>query len=446
MTVFRLALLPTAAFLLASGLPWLSSQAQTGEATTVRGLIEEVSLENLTSTVQALQSPMGQGSRITLTAGNDSARMAIYRAFSALEHLSSVAYDTFFIPLNQLPPDSARQFNVVATMTGSTFPQRILVLGAHFDCSASRMGSAIWDSQWETIRAPGADDNATGVAILLEVARILSDPASGFDNAYTLKFVAFASEESGPAHDGNHGGSEHYAATAKARDENIVGMFSIDMVGYNPLHYYLAIVADSRSQWLGGNVVAARDELGIELLTNSAPFPTAIYSDHASFWEQGYPAILLIENAPPWQNSAYYTANPYYHTSSDTLETLNMELVRRVAQVTLAAAVRLSGTVTSAELPAATATLPAGTLLLENFPNPFNPGTTIRFELPRREPVRLTVVNVLGEEIAALLEAELGPGTHTIAFSAHSAMASGVYFARLLTPSGSVLHRMLLVR
>jgi len=446
MTAVRPSLLPAAALLLVSGLLRLPSHAQTGETASVRGLIEEVSLESLTATVQALQSPMGQNSRVTLTAGNDSARLAIYRAFSALEHLSSVAYDTFFIPLDQLPPDSARQFNVEATMTGSTFPERILVLGAHFDCSASRMGSSIWSSQWETIRAPGADDNATGIAVLLEVARILSDPASGFDNAYTLKFVAFASEESGPAHSGNHGGSEHYAAMAKARDENIVGMFSIDMVGYNPQHRYLAIVADSRSQWLGGNVVAARDELGIDLLTNSAPFPTATYSDHASFWEQGYPAILLIENAPPWQNSAYYTANPYYHTSSDTLETLNMELVRRVAQVTLATAIRLSGTVTAVELPAAMAGIPAGTLLLENFPNPFNPGTTIRFELPRREPVRLTVVNLLGEEVATLLDDELGPGGHTIAFSAHSSMASGVYFARLLTPSGSALHRMLLVR
>ena len=438
---------PTLPFIAAflSTLLWVPCRAQTPEVASVGQLIEAVSVENLTSTISTLEYAGGHQSRVTFTPGNDSARITIHTAFSALENLSSVAYDTFFIaadpPFNAIP-----QYNVVATLAGSTFPERILVLGAHLDCSASRMGSTIWNAEWETIRAPGADDNATGLAILLEVARILSVPASGFDNAYTLKFVAFASEESGPAHSGGHGGSKHFAAAAKARGENIVGMFSIDMIGYNPQHSYLAIVADSRSQWLGGNVAAARDELGIDLLTNSAPFPSATYSDHASFWDQGYPAILLIENAPPWENSTYYSANPYYHTSSDTLESLNMELVRRVTQVTLASAIRLTGTVAAVESPEVIADVPTTAMLLENYPNPFNPATTIRFRLSQKDVIRLTVMNSLGQEIATLAEGELPPGEHSVVFASGSNNSSGVYFARLITTSGSLTRRMLLIR
>jgi hypothetical protein len=443
-SVRSLLVLPWVAVLLCT-LLWVPCRAQSPEVASVGQLLDAVSAENLTSTIRTLESSGGHRSRVTFTPGNDSARIAIHAAFSSLENLTSVAYDTFFVTATP-PLDAVPQFNVVATMTGSTFPQRILVLGAHFDCSASRMGWSIWDSQWETIPAPGADDNATGVAILLEVARILTDPASGFDNAYTLKFVAFASEESGPAHSGGHGGSTHFAAAAKARGEDIVGMFSIDMIGYNPQHSYLAIVADSRSQWLGSNVVAARDELGIDLLTNSAPFPSATYSDHASFWNQGYSAILLIENAPPWENSTYYSANPYYHTSSDTLETLNMELVRRAAQLTLASAIRLSGTVTAIAMPEVVASVPTAAVLLENYPNPFNPATTIRFRLSQRDAIRLTVMNSLGQEIATLVEGELPPGEHSVVFAPGAISSSGVYFARLFTTSGSLTRRMLLLR
>ncbi|MCK5573558.1 MAG: M20/M25/M40 family metallo-hydrolase, partial [Bacteroidetes bacterium] len=346
--------------------------AQSAGASSTRELIEAVSLENLTTTVQELEAAGGHGSRITLTPGNDSGRIAIYDALSALVHLSSVEYDTFYIQADP-PYNTTRQFNIVATLLGKQDPSRVLLLGAHFDCSASRMGSSTWNQQWATIPAPGADDNATGVATLIEIARILSDPASGFTNAYTLKFVAFGSEESGPAHSGGHGGSRHYAQEAKFRVENIVGMISIDMIGYNPAHNYVAIVSDSPSQWLGVNFVAARDEMGIDLLTNSSPFPRGTYSDHASFWEQGYPAILLIENAWPWNNSTYYNANPFYHTSADRFGTLNMELVRRVTQTTLATTIRLTGTVTDVSGGESDHPIPGSIVLEQNYPNPFNP-------------------------------------------------------------------------
>jgi hypothetical protein len=421
---------------------------QSAGLSSTRDLIDEVSMENLVATVRTLEAAGGHGSRVTLTPGNDSGRVAIYEAFDALVHLTSVEYDTFTIQADP-PYNTTPQFNVVATLPGKQDPSRVLLIGAHFDCSASRMGSIIWNEQWETIAAPGADDNATGVATMIEVARILSDPASRFENAYTLKFVAFGSEESGPAHSGGHGGSRHYAQEARARDERIVGVINVDMIGYNPAHNYVAIVSDAASQWLGTNFVAARDEMEIDLLTNSSPFPRATYSDHASFWEQGYPAILLIENAPPWNNSTYYTANPFYHTSADSSGTLNMELVRLVTQTTLATAIRLSGTVTGVDNDQTNTSLPGTIALEQNYPNPFNPTTTIRFSLPRGERVRLSVFDVLGREVLTLLDEELSSGEHTARFSAlgkHGHLSSGIYFYRLTTHSGSLARPMILSR
>jgi len=440
-------ILSTLAVVIALGVPSVLN-AQRAAASLGRQLIDAVSPENLTATVKALEIAGGHNSRVTLTAGNDSARVLITDWFSALSHLSSVEEDTFSI--QAAPPFNAtQQFNIVATLSGKQDPSRVFLLGAHFDCSASRMGQSTWNEQWATIPAPGADDNATGIAALLEIARILSDPASGFINAYTLKFVAFASEESGPAHSGGHGGSRHYAQEARFRGERIVGMISLDMIGYNPAHHYVAIVADAPSQWLGVNFVASRDEQGIDLLTNSSPFPDATYSDHASFWEQGYPAILLIENAPPWNPSTYYTPNPYYHTSADTSGTLNIELLRRVTQATLATTIRLTGTLTDIGSEDTDRTLPASIVLEQNYPNPFNPTTRIRFRLSRREQVRLTVFDLLGREVLTLLEGEVHPGEHTVTFSAtgrEGNLPSGVYFYRLSARSGSLVRPMILSR
>ncbi len=404
-------------------------EAQTPAALPSRQLVDAISLDSLGMHIQTLETAGGYYSRINFTPGNDSGSAYIRRAFDALPYLTSVRSDTFFIPSATPPLNEKPLVNIVGTLLGKKDPSKVFVLGAHLDCSASRMGTQTWSQQWKTIRAPGADDNATGVAAILEIARVLSNPASGFTNDYTIRFVAFGAEESGPAYSGSHHGSVHDAQMSKARSEDIIGMVSVDMIGFNRAYYHQSIISDAASTWLAELFVAANVRDSIGLITSTPPFPYATYSDHSSFWAEGFPAICLIEYAPPWNNGPYYQANQYYHTSGDSLRTLNLQLVRKVAQMTLSAVVSLTGPVTAAQQDAPG---PLSFALYQNYPNPFNPITTIRFTIPvgTSRYTSLRVYDLLGREVAVLVDEEKAPGTHSVRFDA-SDLSSGAYFYRL---------------
>ncbi len=418
---------------------------------TADSLVARVSLDILQTHIQTLASGGGTGSRVTFTPGMDSAANYILRAFQAMPGLDTVAPDTFYVPLATAPYNTQPLRNIVATITGTTEPEKQIVIGAHYDCSASRMGSTTWNAQWNTIAAPGADDNATGVATVLELARILSDPEHGVVPAYTIIFVAFGAEESVPPYAGkiSHPGSKHYAGQAASRGDQIMGMISVDMIGYNPTVRYLSIVANETSQSLGASVASANYAYGLGLVTNPAPYASATFSDHNEFWTYGYPAICLIEHNPPWNSSAYYTANPYYHTTADSFGTLNMTLVQKVAQATLGAVIAEAGVVVTGAAED-DADVPETFVLEQNFPNPFNPGTVISFRSPITSHLSLKIYDVLGREVAVLVNQAMASGEHRVTWNAEH-RPSGMYFYALeaTSPNGNTLTRtkkMVLIR
>ena len=89
--------------------------------------------------------------------------------------------------------------------------------------------------------------------------------------------------------------------------------------------------------------------------------------------------------------------------------------------------------------------LPSQATLHGNYPNPFNPTTTIRFELTDAQPVRLAVYNALGQLVEVLMDSQLGAGQHEVRFDAMN-LASGLYLARLVTPGGVSVQRMMLAK
>ncbi len=444
----RYALLLLATFLAAAPVPESAICARASRAQT-RAIVDSVSLVRMSADIRWLEEPGGHNSRVTFTPGNDSAVAYIYRAFLSIPGLTSVNLDTFFIDAD--PPYTGRpHVNVVATLAGHADPARRIVVGGHYDASASRSVGMSWDSQWSTIRVPGADDNASGVAAVLEAARLMSDPASGIANDYTITFVAFGSEESGPAHRGGHGGSKHFAAQARARNDQILGMISVDMIAYNRVFTTTDIVSNAASRWLGQAFVDARDSLAIPLITNASPFTYGTYSDHASFWDEGFDAILLIEHAPPWNSTDQYVANPYYHTPSDTIETLNYSLLKRATQVLIGTLVSLATEPTGV----AGERVPAVAQLEQNYPNPFNPATRIRFAVagdrgsgPAGDERRTTlaVYDLLGREVAVLVDEEKPAGTYEAAFDGRD-LPSGVYVYRLTSGTRVETRRMLLLK
>jgi hypothetical protein len=216
------------------------------------------------------------------------------------------------------PGGPKRAANVVARVEGVKYPDQQIVVGAHFDSithgSAGDPGAA----------APGADDNASGAAAVLECARVLSWYA--FDR--TLVFVCFNAEELGLF------GSEYYAGAARARDDDIRAMINLDMVAYEPGGHFDADVY--------GN--AASTELAVIMSAKAAKY-TAVemtpyssgpeYSDHASFWHNDYKAI--------WQFEGANDQSPHIHTPDDTVDTLNAGFFEDMTKALVATAFDLAG-------------------------------------------------------------------------------------------------------
>jgi len=212
-------------------------------------------------------------------AQHDLARTNIYNAFVAFGLTTSLEPFTYA---------GSTYYDVVAVKPGTNPASGTYILGAHYD----------------SLNNPGADDNASGVAAVLEAARVLSQ----YQFNSTLVFIAFDREEQGLY------GSAAYAA-AHAGDD-IDGMISLDMLAYNPAgpnHDTVLIYGRTASNPIKEALAEAIDLYGggvtasIQGQLNS--------SDHAPFEARGWQACLLIETAV-W-------TNPYYHKSTDSVDTLN---------------------------------------------------------------------------------------------------------------------------
>jgi hypothetical protein len=211
--------------------------------------------------------------------------------------------------------------NIVAEKRGITSPRRVLILGAHYDTVPG---------------SPGADDNASAIAVLLEIARNIQS----ISLEMTVRLIAFSLEEY------SYAGSTHYVESLKERAEEILGMISVEMVGFigpkqdypfylNPKHYpsvgdFIAVIGNEKSKKLLERVCqsfrAGAPQLPLEFLVvpgNGEGMEEVRLSDHSPFWDQGVPALMITDTG--------FLRNPNYHLSSDSAETLNFEFMQRVA-------------------------------------------------------------------------------------------------------------------
>jgi len=230
--------------------------------------------------------------------------------------LEAFGYD----PSLQTYTYSGRKYsNVIASIRGAKLPDETVIIGAHYDT---------------VYGTPGADDNASAVATLLEIARALK----GFSPDRTLKLIFFVIEEP-PVFRSEHMGSYVYAKEAKARNENITSMISLEMLGYYTnekdgqtfpfpmmsLIYpstpnFIAVVGNLSSRNLVRKVknsLRASSRIPVETLTAFSFVPGVDFSDHRSFWKMGYPAVMITDTA--------FYRNPNYHTEADTIDTLDFD-------------------------------------------------------------------------------------------------------------------------
>ncbi len=201
--------------------------------------------------------------------------------------------------------------NLEVTRHGTSRPRELILVGAHYD---------------SVIGSPGANDNGSGVAAMLEISRLFA----AAQPARSVRFVAFVNEEP-PFFFWGKMGSRVYARAARARGDNIRLMISLETIGYYrdepgsqrypPLFRwcypdranFIAFVSNFRSRRAMLSAVAAfrsHCALPVEHVSTFAWIPGVAWSDHYSFWRNGYRALMVTDTA--------FYRYPHYHTAQDT--------------------------------------------------------------------------------------------------------------------------------
>jgi len=278
-------------------------------------IVSQISESDYVSYVEDLES---FGTRYYNTSGNASAAEYIYDVFASFG--LEVAYDPFTYNGYVLN-------NVVATLPGTRFSDedRYFIVGAHFDSISDDPQS----------QAPGADDNASGISAVLEIASVLSL----YEPDTTIKFIAFNAEEEDLI------GSKAYADEAMLNDEEILAMLNFDMIAYtggnpdtgpNP-YEDLELYGD---EWLVDMMIDMTESY--TSLSTDGHHLNEYGSDHYYFHSSLYPgsfSVLAIEDDVQdiWEGS-----NPYYHSTEDTSEHLDFGFAVNITKIGAAAIAELT--------------------------------------------------------------------------------------------------------
>ncbi|MFP4414658.1 MAG: M28 family peptidase [Coleofasciculus sp.] len=219
--------------------------------------------------------------------------------------------------------DNQTYYNLEVEIIGTEKPQEIVVVGGHYD---------------SVYTSPAANDNGTGAAATLELARLFA----GKQPARTLRFVEFVNEEP-PFFQTDDMGSLVYAKQCRDRKDNIVAMLSLETMGYYsdkigsqqypfPLDQiyplqgnFIGFIGNLGSRKLVHNVVESfrrHAKFPSEGATLPPMIPGVGWSDQWAFWQQGYPGVMVTDTAP--------FRYPYYHTDEDTPDKVDYERLARV--------------------------------------------------------------------------------------------------------------------
>lgn len=226
--------------------------------------------------------------------------------------------------------DDASYRNVIAELPGGKRAGEVIVIGAHYDSVPD---------------CPAANDNGTGVAALLGVARALS----GTENERTLRFVAFANEEP-PHFQTDTMGSLVYARSCKQRGDNVVGMISLETMGYYDdrkgsqsfpaglrrfypdTGNFIGIVGNVKSKALVDSFhskFTTHSDFPAEKAALPAALPGVGWSDQWSFWKVNYPALMITDTA--------VYRYPHYHLKTDTPDKIDFPRFTKVTKGVVAA-------------------------------------------------------------------------------------------------------------
>lgn len=283
---------------------WVSAQTDP----VIQNIINQVDISSLNTFINDLsgevQTNVG-GNIVRISSRNAFASDNDTAALYLINKLAGYGLDVF-----EQNYDSNGK-NIFAVQTGSIYPEKQYIICAHYDSMPTGLIS------------PGADDNGSGTAAVLEAARILS----AFTPKHTIIYALWDEEEYGLY------GSDYYADLANSSDDEILGVINLDMIAWdenNDMHCELHTKNIGGSIAFANTIIDINDLYGIGIDIGIVN-PGTGASDHASFWANGFTAILLIED--------YYGGdfNNYYHSQNDLIDHFNTAYFLRMTKLSIAA-------------------------------------------------------------------------------------------------------------
>jgi bacterial leucyl aminopeptidase len=369
--------------------------------------IDKVNADSIQSYMQALQD---MGTRFCLANNRREVAVWIRDKFIQLGYPDS-QLDSF--PLNRTYNGvyyQTWQYNVVSTLSGFARPDEVYIIGGHHD-------AIVPSSSNPFLIAPGADDNASGVAAALEVARIMNQ--YGYQPESTIRFVTFAAEELGL-----HGGW-HYANNAATQNMNIKMMLNNDMISYCTLpqaQWTIRLVKYPNSLWVTN--LAQYIATNFTILNTVETTQYMQQSDSWPFYSNGFNTIFFIEDE----------FTPFYHTVNDLVSSTNKDYAAEVVKISLGMLIYENGPGLNTGI--VDPQLNKLASLHPNFPNPFTGKTTIKYSLPEPEWIQIRVFDGSNRMITLLHEGWQEAGSHWVTFNAIT-LPAGIYFCQMKTETAT---------
>ena len=367
----------------------------------IRTLIDSVSVDSIKANIEHLCSYHNRRYDSHFIWEVQNWLISRYQAFG----IDTVMLHDFPVP----DSDIETADNILAVQWGTKTPNEYVICGAHYDS---------WNPDGtdpDTIRSPGADDNASGVAGILETARLLSNYT--FDR--TIIYANWCAEEIGLV------GSAAYAQDMAAQGMDIVGYFNLDMTGYleegTDIHVHLLYTTQDS---LIANYVFNFSHVYFPEMLIKQNWLAWGDSDYSSFNRNGYPAVHPFEDV--------YASSPYIHTRQDILglSVNNLEQSKRFTELNLGLVATLAGLnhdgITDDK-----------TVNVALYPNPTKEAVNIACDDGLQ---RIEVYNTLGQQMDVY---RLRGDRHTILNT--SSYATGIYMLRLVTTQG-VTTKQLVIR
>jgi Iap family predicted aminopeptidase len=312
--------------------------------------------------------------------------------------------------------------NIIAIQKGLTFPEKKFILCAHYD------------SMPESAISPGADDNASGVAVVLEAARIFSD----YTTDYSIEYALWDEEEQWLI------GSYNYLKNEMNNNSGeIIGVINIDMVGWDGNDDNIVLV-NSRtigsSMELANQVIDVNTNYSIDL--NPQIIVPGYGSDNMAFWDYGIGSIGIEEHfGVDW--------NPYYHTSYDNISQFNIPYFHKNAKLSIGVLAKCVNIINQS-LSTDDKEITTEYGLQNNYPNPFNANTTIVYSIPNESIVTITIYDMLGKEIKQLISQKQPSGRHSIQWNGAdldgNKASAGIYLYRIQAGQFVQTRKMILLK